>query len=210
MKPTSIDLPPGRENYAEAMVRNNLLGTCIMDIEGNIITCNEKISQLLSFSRRKTIGKNIFPVIEGLNQVELMECLTDSLETGEICELTDLQIQTPAGGKRITDIGIYPIQVDNEITAFVVLMTDRTEKVLLQERLFRSEKLALVGKFAVQLIHEIKNPLVPIRAYAQLLTKRYDDQKFRKDFMETVLQSVDRVNDIVKEILKFDRPTAPK
>ncbi len=70
----------------------------------------------------------------------------------------------------------------------------------------RSERLSAVGTLAAGLAHEIRNPLVSIRTFTQLLPERLDDPEFRSRFLDLTLSEVDRICALVSELLAFARP----
>jgi signal transduction histidine kinase len=59
---------------------------------------------------------------------------------------------------------------------------------------------------AASMSHEVRNPLVAIKTFAQLLPERFDDPDFRKDFNEIVVQEVDRLDKIITQINNFAHP----
>jgi two-component system nitrogen regulation sensor histidine kinase GlnL len=54
--------------------------------------------------------------------------------------------------------------------------------------------------------HEVRNPLVAIKTFAQLLPERFDDADFRRDFNEIVVQEIDRLDLIITQINNFAHP----
>jgi signal transduction histidine kinase len=57
--------------------------------------------------------------------------------------------------------------------------------------------------------HEIKNPLVTIKTFTQLLPERYGDADFRQDFSSLVAHEVARIDGIVNHLLNFSKPSQP-
>jgi signal transduction histidine kinase len=57
--------------------------------------------------------------------------------------------------------------------------------------------------------HEIKNPLVSIKTFAQLLPERYQDSDFRETFSNLIGHEIDRIDSLVNQLLRFARPTKP-
>jgi polar amino acid transport system substrate-binding protein len=54
--------------------------------------------------------------------------------------------------------------------------------------------------------HEIKNPLVTIKTFTQLLPYQHGDAEFRNTFFDLVGQEVKRIDTIVNRLLNFARP----
>jgi len=71
------------------------------------------------------------------------------------------------------------------------------------------ERTAFWTDLAAGLSHEIRNPLVTIRTFAQLLPERYQDEEFREEFSRLVGHEVDRLGGIIDQINTFAHPPDP-
>lgn len=60
-----------------------------------------------------------------------------------------------------------------------------------------------------ELAHELKNPMVTIKTFAQLLGDRFDDAAFRDRFQETVGGDIERMDELLEAMLDFSRFTHP-
>lgn len=58
---------------------------------------------------------------------------------------------------------------------------------------------------ASRVAQEIKNPMVAINTFAQLLPKKYDTEDFRRAFSETVQQEIARINNVAETLFEFAR-----
>ncbi len=79
-----------------------------------------------------------------------------------------------------------------------------------QTVLQRADRLSSLGLLTAGLAHEIRNPLVAIRTFTQLLPERYEDAEFRENFKSLALKEVDRICGLVNDLLSFARPSTPK
>jgi signal transduction histidine kinase len=95
--------------------------------------------------------------------------------------------------------------------AAVRLEAARLKEQLIAARaaLERAERLAALGTLAAALAHELRNPLVAIRTFAQLLPERYDDPDFRTRFAPIALGEIDRASALVGELLEYARAPRP-
>jgi two-component system nitrogen regulation sensor histidine kinase GlnL len=73
----------------------------------------------------------------------------------------------------------------------------------LQEQVRRSERLAALGVLAAGVAHEVRNPLVGVRAAAQLLEKEPSFSPALREFTGIIIREVDRLNRLVEGLLTF-------
>ncbi|OGL43366.1 MAG: hypothetical protein A2042_04335 [Candidatus Schekmanbacteria bacterium GWA2_38_11] len=73
----------------------------------------------------------------------------------------------------------------------------------------RADRLASLGTLTAGLAHEIRNPLVSIKTFLQLLPERFDDEEFRTYFLNLTVDEVERICRLLNELLDFAKPTDP-
>ncbi len=78
-----------------------------------------------------------------------------------------------------------------------------------QNILRRSDRLASLGTLIASLAHEIRNPLVSIKTFTQLLPERLDDEEFRNYFIKIASGEIDRLTSLISELLGFAKPSEP-
>lgn len=74
------------------------------------------------------------------------------------------------------------------------------------QRLKRRDRLAALGEMSAGLAHEIRNPLGAIKASAQLLQDP-EDPDGGSEFVDIIVEEVDRLNRVVSSFLDYARPT---
>jgi signal transduction histidine kinase len=74
----------------------------------------------------------------------------------------------------------------------------------------RADRLASLGTLTAGIAHEIRNPLVAIKTFTQLLPDRLEDEEFRRHFLSVASGEVDRISSLVNELLDFARTSDPK
>lgn len=89
----------------------------------------------------------------------------------------------------------------------LLLLSDQTEKRRLEGEVRRAQRLASLGAMAARLAHEIRNPLVAVKTFCQLLPERYGDAEFVDSFSSLVGKEVNRINAIVEQFLDLSRRT---
>jgi nitrogen-specific signal transduction histidine kinase len=88
----------------------------------------------------------------------------------------------------------------------VAVVQDLTAEENLRQKQDVLERTAFWTDLAASMSHEIRNPLVAIKTFAQLLPERFDDADFRKEFNEIVVGEVDRLDKIITQISNFAHP----
>jgi PAS domain S-box-containing protein len=82
----------------------------------------------------------------------------------------------------------------------VVVFTDLTRVKELEGEKRRAERLAAVGALASGMAHEIKNPLVAIKTFAELMPERYSDVDFRENFSKVAIKEIGRIDELVARL----------
>lgn len=88
----------------------------------------------------------------------------------------------------------------------VAVFSDLSRLKQLEAEKQRAERLAAVGALASGIAHEIKNPLVAIRTFAELLPERFADDDFRTDFARVVIREISRIDDLVARLRGLAAP----
>ena len=73
------------------------------------------------------------------------------------------------------------------------------------EELIKREKLAALGKMAAVLAHEIKTPLTSIKMNADIIAETLDLSEEDKENFEIMKTEINRLNNLVKDVLQFSR-----
>jgi len=88
----------------------------------------------------------------------------------------------------------------------VAVVQDLTVEEKLRQKQDLVDRAVFWADLAASMSHEIRNPLVAIKTFAQLLPERFDDADFRKEFNEIVVGEVDRLDKIITQISNFAHP----
>jgi signal transduction histidine kinase len=83
----------------------------------------------------------------------------------------------------------------------------RAELAHARALLARADRLSALGTLAAGVAHEIRNPLVSVRAFIQLLPERIHDEEFRGGFRDLVLREIERICALINDLVAFARPT---
>ena len=75
-------------------------------------------------------------------------------------------------------------------------------------QLRRSRSLAALGEMAAGIAHEVRNPLASIGLYAQMLVEDLADRPETASLAGKISGAVDRIDTIVRDVLRFARDTS--
>lgn len=82
------------------------------------------------------------------------------------------------------------------------LSTELTET---KQQLHRAQELAALGEMAAGIAHEVRNPLGPIRLFAEALVQDLSDRPEQQGIASRIVTSVTRLNAVVTDVLNFSR-----
>ena len=77
----------------------------------------------------------------------------------------------------------------------------------LDEAVRRLDRMAALGGLVSEIVHEIRNPLVSVKTFLQLLPDRLEDPEFHQGFRGVVEDEVGRLERMLEDLLRHARPT---
>jgi two-component system sensor histidine kinase PilS (NtrC family) len=89
---------------------------------------------------------------------------------------------------------------------YLVMLEDRSAAETLRLKSERDERLAVLGRLAAGLAHEIRNPLGAISGCVQLVGENSAIASEDRELLHTVLKETERLNRLVTDMLAFAKP----
>jgi PAS domain S-box-containing protein len=190
--------------YNETLLHNLTTGVIAAGANEEITVFNDEAAQLTGVASGKVLERSINRL-----PAALCELLRETLRSGERIENRELTLFSDQGSVTVrASSSIFHSQEGERLGALMVL-TDITALKKLELQIRRSDRLASLGTLSAGMAHEIKNPLVSIKTFAQLLPERYQDSDFRDTFSKLIGHEIDRIDSLVNQLLTFARPAKP-
>ncbi|UCE78080.1 MAG: PAS domain S-box protein [Nitrospiraceae bacterium] len=167
-----------------------------------IRSVNKAVINKVGLPASKIIGRKCYEVFHGTDE-PLKSCphhKTVDTKKAYVEELDDLHM----GGTFLTSSSPLFDQ-SGEFMGSVHVVRDISELKNLREKLTSAEKMAALGEVAAKVAHEIRNPLVSVGGFAKRLDRKLDGNL--KEYAEIIVKEVDRLENILKEILGFVKET---
>lgn len=194
--------------YVGTLVENLTVGVVAADRDGVLTLVNREAERLFAVPRAKTrVAADLPPAA-----ARLIDRALDERTSSRDEPLTLRPDSNQQADLLISSLPFIFEDEDDFVPASigaVLVLTDRTDVLRLERQVQQSERLASIGTLAAGMAHEVKNPLVALRVFTQLLPKRYDDPEFRASFHELVGSEIARIENIVNGMLDFARPSRP-
>ncbi|MEY2585197.1 MAG: hypothetical protein QOD80_1223 [Verrucomicrobiota bacterium] len=190
--------------YNETLLENLTTGVIAASADERVTVFNNEAGQITGLNPREIIDHSLDRLPKGLREI-----LCETLRTGDRQENGELVL--PIGDHNAVvraSSSIFHGQ-EGEMLGALVVLTDITALKRLELQIRRSDRLASLGTLSAGMAHEIKNPLVSIKTFAQLLPERYQDSDFRDTFSNLIGHEIDRIDSLVNQLLRFARPAKP-
>lgn len=194
-----VETDSGYQGTFENMLRASIVsGIFVVSSGGRISAMTseaERAFNLLQTTRPETLNQLPAPLRHVIQQVE--ESQVPAINR-------HLVFDTPTGPvSAVVNAALSVIEKPGGIVVAIKLDTTTAE---IEQNLRRLDRLASVGTVSASMAHEIKNALVAVRTFTELLLEKNPDS----DLASIVRREVGRVDSIVSQMLRFAAPAQPK
>jgi nitrogen-specific signal transduction histidine kinase len=187
-----------QKTLAETLLTAIPPGLVASDEDAIIRWCNRTAESVLDVSAEQVVNKPVEAVGSRIASL-LREAL------GSNSDLALEQWVDPST-RRSLSVQTRRLIHDHKPLGAVAIIQDMTPEEALRQKQELVDRAAFWTDLAASMSHEVRNPLVAIKTFAQLLPERFDDPDFRRDFNEIVVQEIDRLDLIITQINDFAHP----
>jgi two-component system nitrogen regulation sensor histidine kinase GlnL len=176
-------------------------GVLVINRWGQILSCNSEAERLLALPIGKASNAPL-----SLLPPALQNIIHDVFARKQAVTIGELAVVTGVQPARKFHVNVLPLPASAGELTVVVTLTDITGFARIQQSVERLDRLATIGTLSASMAHEIKNALVAVKTFVDLLLEKNKND----EFAELVGREMNRVNTIVRQLLKFggiSRPT---
>ncbi|HDR3887238.1 TPA: HAMP domain-containing histidine kinase [Bacillus cereus] len=106
---------------------------------------------------------------------------------------------------------IYFILLPTILILFMVYFNEvLKDAIFMRSKLIKVEKMEIVSQLAASISHEVRNPLTVVKGFTQLLKTPNITQQSRDEYIEHILEELNRAQAIIDDYLTFAKPASEK
>lgn len=198
-----------RENriYQQSLLENLPSGVIAVDKENHVIVFNQEAERITGLQKENVLGRKFEDVIPHALQKLLKELFNKKNE------LRNIEVELNKGNSIAVPLmvnGSCFYSPDSVVLGAQLIFSDISQLRVLQGQLDRNKRLASLGILAAGIAHEIRNPLVALKTFSQLLPEKFQDNEFRTNYAKVVIPEIERIDRLVEQLLIFARPRPSK
>lgn len=180
-------------------------GILLIDRNGCIEDANTEACRILGTSAESIRGVSVEHLVDPGRAIASLARRV--VETGQPFVQDEVVFERRDKPSLTIDVAVSPMfesERSANLDGAIVVIRDRTISNSLREIVSQQQQLASYGLIAAGIAHEVKNPLGGIRGAAELL-EGWSDEDRAKRAASLIVREVDRISDLVEELMVFAR-----
>lgn len=167
---------------------------------------NKAFVDMFGFSRKEVVGKTTSELGVWRHESDRDSYLKLLRDDGSI-QNYEVQMRRKGGEEFTAFFSGSLLEIAGQPFALSTVM-DISEQKRLQNQLFQSQKMDVVGQLAGGIAHDFNNMLAGIMAAAELLKRRLPDDEKNSKLVDTIIAATTRSASLTRELLSFSRKGA--
>jgi PAS domain S-box-containing protein len=188
---------PDTVEFPEVLRRSLVAGVVALDRNGNIVLFNAAAAAIVGLTREAALGRSASVLPAGLCR---------ALEEAVDAASQEISFSHPERGEVIAQCTVAVERTPDGTPARITAVLHELSGIRDCERtLRRLDRLASIGTLAAGMAHEIKNAMVSVKTFIDLLIQKNADAQLAA----VVNREMHRINGIVSQMLRFAGPARP-
>jgi nitrogen-specific signal transduction histidine kinase len=184
-----------QHNFAEQVLAHLGSGVVTINTAGRITLVNPRAEEILEITKARVLDQDLRALPSPLGDL-----LYDAAHSGRELRLHEVTLATRS---------TVPLEVSTsrilgrggETVGAVMIIEDPAPRRMLHRERQASQTVDFLNRVLLRLTDEIKNPLVSIYTFLELLPQRYDDPEFRERFFSVVSQDTHNLISLVDKLI---------
>lgn len=190
------------------MINHNIVqsinsGLLTVDLDGAIQHVNRHAQEILGLSLNEVAHRSIENVFPGLTTELVLPEGADSYRALQVAAgRKELRYSKPTGEKLYLGYTVSALQdFARQCFGWIINFQDLTAIREMETHIQRMERLALAGKIAAEIAHEIKNPLAAMSGSMQMVQQETQQDPTLVRLTGIVCREIERINTLVSDFL---------
>jgi PAS domain S-box-containing protein len=181
------------KEFSERILSHMSSGVVTIGRDQRVTTLNRRGEEILDLSAALVVGQDLRVLPSPLGDM-----LYDTLASGRPVARSELQL---ALRRLWVEVSTYAVRdEDGQPLGAVLVFEDLTAQKDLAAQRREAEQFQLLTRVVARIADEIKNPLVSINTFIELIGERYDDPDFRRHFSLVVRRDVRRLVEVFEKL----------
>ena len=181
------------KEFSERILSHMSSGVITIGRDHRVGTMNRRAEEILGLSAHAIVRQDLRVLPSPLGDL-----LFDTLSSGRPQPRTEIQL---ALRRLWIEVSTYVIRDEEGVPlGSVLVFEDLTAQKELAAQKREAEQFQLLTRVVARIADEIKNPLVSINTFIELIGERYDDPDFRRHFSSVVRRDVRRLVEVFEKL----------
>lgn len=182
-----------RESFACAVIA--------LDSQRKVTAFSPEAERLMDLSAAAVLGQSAEKL-----PAALVRIVADIFTTGEA--IADRHVKLPSArdeGRTVSVHTVVTADAKGGLAGLILILRDLTTARQLELNLRRLDRLANIGTLSASMAHEVKNAIVAVRTFVDLLLEKNQDA----ELAEIVAREMRRIDAIISQMLRVAGPAKP-
>jgi PAS domain S-box-containing protein len=196
----------------DSMLANAPIGLAFVDRNRRFVRVNQVFADLTGMAVSRHLGRTLTELLPGPVADAMNGAVQRVFSTEGPVHNLELSGEGGKPGRPWSWlVSAYPVRtLPGQVRWAGIIVLDASDRKRSEEALRRTEKLAVTGRLAASIAHEINNPLEAITNLLFLLRNSNEMPDSAQKYLEMTENEVRRVSEITQQTLRFYRqPTQP-